>query len=198
MRQQIILIVLIFFYTFSSSLADDFNFVSTKDEIIDALTKPKARPKTKTRSLNGVNFTKNRGLKIVTEKNGELVSETIDSHEKSNKPCVNLKINFDFDSYKIRSDSFGLINELGKALSDERLEHKDIIINGHTDATGADSYNLKLSYQRGRAVKKYLTENFPISSFRIEVFCYGESLPLVPNSNKKNRKINRRVEIMAK
>jgi outer membrane protein OmpA-like peptidoglycan-associated protein len=164
---------------------------------IDALVFPKTEQKAKTRTINETQTTKSRGIKIVTEKNGAIVGETIYLSEKRTEPGVNLKIKFDFDSYTIRSESFALMDELGNALTDEKLMSKDIIIKGHTDSIGTETYNLKLSLKRALAVKMYLTENFPIPTSRLKVAGYGESLPLISNSNEADRQINRRVEIVA-
>jgi len=198
MKKLIILgFLLLFPFTFSISRAEDLNFATTKEGIIDALTHPEAKPRAKTRTINGSAITKTRGIRIVTEKNGGIVGETIKLSEKEPKQGVNLKIKFDFDSYAIRPESFALIDELGKALIDEKLKGQDIVIKGHTDSTGAETYNLKLSLNRALAVKMYLTENFPIPLFRLKVVGYGEFLPLVSNSNEAKRQINRRVEIAA-
>ena len=190
MKKLILWFLIILPFTFSISRAEDLNFETTKEGIIDALTNPETKPRAKTRTIN-------RGIRIVTEKNGGIVGETINISEKKPKQGVNLKIKFDFDSYAIRPESFALIDELGKALIDEKLKGQDMVIKGHTDSTGAETYNLKLSLNRALAVKMYLTENFPIRSFRLKVVGYGESLPLVSNSNEANRQINRRVEIAA-
>jgi len=188
--------LIIFSVIFSIAGAEDFNFKTTKEGIIEVLTHPEAQQRPKTRTINGSEITITRGIIIVTEENGGTVGKTIFLSEKT-KQGVNLKIKFDFDSYAILPESFALIDELGKALTDEKLEGKDIVIKGHTDSTGAETYNLKLSLNRALAVKMYLTENFPIPSFRLKVVGYGESLPLASNSSEANRQINRRVEIAA-
>ena len=46
--------------------------------------------------------------------------------EKTPVHGVNLKIEFNVDSYSIRPESFNLLNELGKALTSEKLKEKDI------------------------------------------------------------------------
>jgi len=198
MKKLIILgFLLLFPFTLSISRGEDHNFATTKEGIIDALTHPEAKQKPKTRTINGSAITKTRGIRIVTEKNSGIVGKTINISAKKSKQGFNLKIKFDFDSYAIRPESFALIDELGKALIDEKLKGQDIVIKGHTDSTGAETYNLRLSLNRALAVKMHLTENFPIPSFRLKVVGYGESLPLVSNSNEAKRQINRRVEIAA-
>jgi len=54
-----------------------------------------------------------------------LVSEALPPH------CVNIKIEFDFNSYAIRPESYALLNELGKALTNDRIKGKTLILKGH-------------------------------------------------------------------
>ena len=197
MKKLILLFFIVLSFTFSNSRAQDFNFATTKDEIIDALINTEIKQRSETRTTMGSIIPKTRGLKIVTGKEGEIVEKKIDLHETESEQGVNLNIKFDFYSYAIRPESFVLINELGKALIDEKVKIKNIIIKGHTDSTGIETYNLKLSLKRALAVKTYLTENFTVASSRIKVVGCGETLPLVSNSNEANRQINRRVEVVA-
>jgi len=88
------------------------------------------------------------------------------------------------------------LNELGQALTSEKLKGIPVSINGHTDSDGKDAYNLKLSLNRAFAVKSYLTSNYSISPSLLKVVGYGEGLPLVPNNSQANKQINRRVEIV--
>lgn len=116
--------------------------------------------------------------------------------QKQAKPrSINLAVQFDVDSSKIKPESYQLLNELGKALISERLKDKRIIIGGHTDSDASPEYNQKLSKERAEAVKKYLTDNFPISAQRIGTTGFGESNPLVPNTTKYNKLLNRRVQV---
>ncbi len=108
---------------------------------------------------------------------------------------INLNIEFDFNSAKIRKDSYQLINELGKALLSLKAGSKKVSIKGHTDSDGKAAYNMKLSLRRARAVKFYLSKKFNLGSYKMQVKGYGETRPLVPNKNKRNKQMNRRVEI---
>ncbi|WP_421901187.1 OmpA family protein [Maridesulfovibrio sp.] len=108
---------------------------------------------------------------------------------------INLAVQFDVDSSQIKPESYSLLNELGKALISDRLKDKRVIIGGHTDSDASPEYNLKLSKERAEAVKKYLTDNFPIAPQRIGTTGFGESNPLVPNTTKYNKLLNRRVQV---
>jgi len=68
-------------------------------------------------------------------------------------------------------------------------------IEGHTDSTGSDEFNQKLSEQRAGSVRKYLIEQgLPDSSLTAAGF--GKSMPVADNSTAAGRQQNRRVEII--
>jgi outer membrane protein OmpA-like peptidoglycan-associated protein len=70
----------------------------------------------------------------------------------------------------------------------------NIIIEGHTDDSGADSYNMTLSEKRAKAVKAFLASN-GVDTARMEAKWYGETQPKYPNDTEENRQKNRRVEV---
>jgi outer membrane protein OmpA-like peptidoglycan-associated protein len=188
---------ILFFSLFilQQSYAGDLNFETTSEGITRALTEQNKEQKINTRSIKGTGAIKPRGIKVVGKEGGKIVEKTITVYKDQPIHRVNLKIDFDFDSYNIRPESYKLLNELGKALTGKQLTGQPIVIKGHTDSDGAEAYNLRLSLKRGLAVKSYLISSFPISSSLLKVVGYGESMPLVPNTNESNKQINRRVEI---
>ncbi len=72
--------------------------------------------------------------------------------------------------------------------------HLSVRIDGHTDDVGEEGANMTLSLQRAEAVRAALVEA-GIDSRRVEVQGWGETRPLVPNTNSEARARNRRVEI---
>jgi OOP family OmpA-OmpF porin len=70
----------------------------------------------------------------------------------------------------------------------------EVLLNGHTDTTGSDMQNLKLSQARAEAVKKRLVAG-GIKSQLIKVFAFGESDPAVKTADNVKEAKNRRVEI---
>ena len=71
------------------------------------------------------------------------------------------------------------------------------IIEGHTDSTGPEEYNLSLSRQRALSVKEWLVDNLSIPSQVLQVRAFGETKPLTdPKGNKEEQSLNRRVEIV--
>ena len=69
----------------------------------------------------------------------------------------------------------------------------NISIEGHTDNTGSDATNQKLSEQRAEAVKAYLVGK-GIAPERLTTVGYGASAPRGDNKTKAGKASNRRVE----
>lgn len=69
----------------------------------------------------------------------------------------------------------------------------NIIVEGHTDSSGNDAYNLELSKKRAEAVTQFLIAE-GVSSARLTTYWHGETLPKYDNSTAEGRAKNRRVE----
>jgi outer membrane protein OmpA-like peptidoglycan-associated protein len=104
------------------------------------------------------------------------------------------KVYFDVNKDTIQSRSFNLLNQVSSILK-AHPELTKVRIEGHTDADGSDASNLDLSDRRAKAVKRYLEER-DVDGGRLLGIGYGESRPVVPNTSKKNKEQNRRVEFV--
>jgi outer membrane protein OmpA-like peptidoglycan-associated protein len=71
----------------------------------------------------------------------------------------------------------------------------NLAIEGHTDSTGSDEFNQKLSEQRAESVRKYLIEQ-GLSDSSLTATGFGKSMPIADNSTAAGRQQNRRVEII--
>ena len=71
-----------------------------------------------------------------------------------------------------------------------------IEIQGHTDSTGEESYNLQLGEERAEAVRRYLNMKHGVPLHRMSVISYGESAAAFDNSTPEGRKKNRRVVLV--
>jgi outer membrane protein OmpA-like peptidoglycan-associated protein len=69
---------------------------------------------------------------------------------------------------------------------------------GHTDNVGDVAANLKLSKNRGEAVKQYLVSRYKIEAIRLTGDGVGQLCPVSSNDTEAGRKLNRRVEIVKK
>lgn len=108
---------------------------------------------------------------------------------------VNLKVEFDVDSARIRPSSYPLLDQLVAAVRTPELQGKRLLIAGHTDSTYTMAYNQTLSENRARSVKEYLVERGNIDPKFLRTIGYGKTRPLVPNTTKANMQRNRRVEV---
>ncbi len=99
-------------------------------------------------------------------------------------------INFDFDKSNIKPEFMPVLDEAVEILK----ENPDIkvIIEGHTDWTGPEKYNLGLSERRAASVCNYLVEK-GISQNILETIGYGEADPIADNHTREGRNMNRRV-----
>ena len=105
---------------------------------------------------------------------------------------VTQTFNFDFDQATLRPDSMPVLEQVRALFADDATYAAEI--GGHTDNQGARDYNLKLSAKRADAVKAWLVGK-GIAAGRITTAGYGDTRPLVPNTNDENKARNRRVEL---
>jgi len=75
-----------------------------------------------------------------------------------------------------------------------KYEDTNILIEGHTDNTGSDEYNMQLSERRSQAVANYLA-TLNVDATRFTIMGYGESQPIATNETVEGRAQNRRVEL---
>ena len=101
-----------------------------------------------------------------------------------------LLVNFDFNSDKLTQAARDNLNQFAKALQDPRLKGEKFEIDGHTDATGTEQYNLGLSERRANSVVSYLASQ-GIDASELIPKGFGKTRPRVANPYSAE---NRRVE----
>lgn len=101
---------------------------------------------------------------------------------------------FDFDEADIRADAADTLGKVAEVLRYHASSPVDI--HGHTDSTGDDDYNQRLSERRAEAVKQDLATTHKIDAGRLRSLGFGEKRPVAPNDSDANRQRNRRVEIL--
>ncbi len=99
---------------------------------------------------------------------------------------------FDFDSDVVKGAAAENLTSLANSLN--KYPESELVIVGHTDATGTDSYNQGLSDRRARASAGYLTTR-GVRYDRIRTQGRGESEPIASNDDEYGRQQNRRVEV---
>ena len=104
----------------------------------------------------------------------------------------NSGVYFDTEKYNINSASQEALNKLANVFN--QYPDTNILVVGHTDSSGAESYNMTLSKNRATAVTNYLTGK-GLNSNRFTTNWFGETQPLHDNSTAEGRAKNRRVNV---
>lgn len=99
---------------------------------------------------------------------------------------------FDFDSSQLRPTARQNLSELAASL--QKYPNTDVLIVGHTDSRGSDSYNQSLSERRASSAATYLIQQ-GVPRSRITTLGKGEREPVASNDSDYGRQQNRRVEI---
>jgi outer membrane protein OmpA-like peptidoglycan-associated protein len=103
---------------------------------------------------------------------------------------VNINISFDFDSAALREDQKPKLTSLCGAM--KAVAEDSFRIIGHTDASGTDEYNKRLSKLRAEEVKRFLVTDCGIAPERLEALGVGEEMLFDPENPRGDA--NRRVE----
>ncbi len=130
-----------------------------------------------------------RGLeRVLTADERDKVADIV-----KDKPQVDLEITFDYDSAEINSKSLPSVQALGRALKSPELRGSTIVVAGHTDAAGLETYNQHLSQRRADSIKRYLIEKFGIPSSELVPVGFGKTK--LKDPNRPFAETNRRVQV---
>lgn len=121
--------------------------------------------------------------------NREPLSEQLDKLAQ-----MTIAIQFDFNSARIRPESYRSVGLMADAMYHPYLLGYRFLIVGHTDAKGGREYNLKLSQQRADAIREALINPFGIDPRRIEAVGLGEEQLLKRKAPEAAE--NRRVQLI--
>ncbi|GMG81966.1 hypothetical protein LNKW23_11790 [Paralimibaculum aggregatum] len=106
---------------------------------------------------------------------------------------INIRIQFGYDSAVLAPSEFGKLEALCNAIQQSGIGQFRIY--GHTDASGSDAYNLRLSQRRAESVRAHMVNYCGISGARLQAVGLGETFPLGNSSPRAPE--NRRVEFQA-
>ncbi|MBK8568155.1 MAG: OmpA family protein [Saprospiraceae bacterium] len=121
------------------------------------------------------------GNTATVERVGEGIKLTFDS-----------QLLFDFGKSDLKQSNKEDLRKLAETLSD--FPETELLIVGHTDNVGSNSFNKNLSRKRAAAVSSLLSEA-GVKNNRLSTVGKGESQPIVSNDTEYSRSQNRRVEI---
>jgi len=101
---------------------------------------------------------------------------------------------FALSKYDLSADAKKTLDDLAAKLKSENA-NVYLEIQGHTDSSGDEEYNLMLGQRRAEAVRQYLNAADGIPLHKMSVISFGETKPVADNGTREGRAQNRRVEI---
>jgi len=109
-----------------------------------------------------------------------------------------IKITFDsgilFDVNKATLKPAAQANLTRLAVILNKYDDTEVLLEGHTDSSGSDEWNLELSKLRSQSASNYLSGQ-NVMAGRFIVMGYGEAQPITTNETADGRSQNRRVEV---
>jgi len=132
-----------------------------------------------------------RGIRVHGEDDPAAMTE----NSKPDPKSLSLEIYFEFNSAQLSPEAVEQLSPVGEALQSNELSGLAFTLEGHTDATGDENYNLTLSEKRAASVKQFFIENFSLSPDRLKAEGKGESELI--EGTPPDSGINRRVTIIA-
>ncbi len=103
---------------------------------------------------------------------------------------------FDFDQFEIREDA-GVLLKANAQLLSEKFAEANIVVEGHADQRGTQSYNLVLGERRAQAIKSFL-QDLGVPAESLQVVSYGKEKPFCHDQTKTCFQENRRGHFVVK
>ena len=102
-------------------------------------------------------------------------------------------VRFAFDSASIEPSHHPLLDDVARRMQ----ERPDaiLVLEGRTDSTGNNAYNIRLGERRLETVIRYLVVDQNVPIHRLYRMSFGEARPLAPNGSREGRALNRSVVI---
>ncbi len=140
-------------------------------------------------SASNINLKNANSTNVITE---DIVLTSIkEMKEEKAKIRIN-NIFFDFNKDELKAESYPELDRLVAFIKKNKPER--VRIEGHTDNSGTQDYNMNLSLARAESVLNYLL-NKGLSKDILSIEGFGMSKPIVENNSEVNKAKNRRVEI---
>jgi len=128
---------------------------------------------------------------------GYFSADQAEVYKKSQHLVIRLKaMRFPIGQAVVVPSNYPLLTTVQKAI--RAFGKPDVIIEGHTDSTGSEALNRKLSRSRAESVQQYLIHNGVLAANKIAARGYGSSRPLASNATAGGRAINRRIDVVIK
>lgn len=101
---------------------------------------------------------------------------------------IGVHIPFAYDSAELLPEGRPFLDQLGQVLQAE--PNLVLVVEGHTDAHGGESYNKALSQRRAKAVQGYLSQMWHVPAQRLSIIGKGKAEPLTADPfDARNRRV---------
>lgn len=135
--------------------------------------------------------------KVVADAAAQFEKNEADVYRQDGILIIRLKsMNFAPGRSDLPSASMAILTKVKTILKD--INAGDVMVEGHTDGTGAAKINQQLSEKRAQSVVKFFSTDDTFKNNKIESSGYGYSKPLATNKTSAGRAQNRRVDILVK
>ena len=140
------------------------------------------------------------GIGLYMDKQQQALEE-IDEVDVERIDEETLRVNFDsdilfaVDSSVLSPQSMASLDEFAQVMRE--YPKTAILVQGYTDSTGSEEYNMRLSQRRADAVYKHLVLR-EVEPGRMQAIGYGEGYPVADNATPQGRALNRRVSILVR
>ncbi|PSU21424.1 hypothetical protein CTM97_20640 [Photobacterium phosphoreum] len=121
-----------------------------------------------------------------------VVAEVIEATTVQLEP-ISVEMPFSFDSNELSAQDKQRLEPIAQRLVN--FPEAQLVVIGHSDSTGAEAYNQKLSEERALTVATYLTKQFNIDPSRVSAEGRGELDPAASNDTTEGRAENRRADV---
>lgn len=102
---------------------------------------------------------------------------------------------FDVGKSELKPEALAALDDIARQVSEFGRDIR-VTVEGHTDSTGSDDANRRLSEARARSVWAYLATRIDIANNRVSIQGYGETRPVADNATDEGRAKNRRVDLL--
>jgi outer membrane protein OmpA-like peptidoglycan-associated protein len=139
--------------------------------------------------------TVDQNARAATERVGGSVNALDQKFQNRNNYSVaNEKaITFRFDSATLDAAQQPLLDEIAQVLTQN--PNALVVLEGRTDSSGDQEYNVRLGERRVEAVRRYLAVDKGVPVYKIHQISFGAAQPIAPNDSREGREKNRAVSI---
>jgi outer membrane protein OmpA-like peptidoglycan-associated protein len=122
-------------------------------------------------------------------------SNEAEVYRQGNQLVIRLRgMGFAVGKTAIMPENHRLLGKVQRAI--RSFDLPEVIVEGHTDSTGPEDVNLRLSRGRAEAVKTHLVSNDTLPPGNVRAVGYGSSRPMMSNETPQGRAANRRIDIV--